>query len=171
MKMPDLRAWHSRTPEEARLFNPAFLGSLSYEFVEAYGSKQDSPASISLMVVALAITLHEASRRRLPRSTVTSLYDWLQKNENLLIGFSARTRGLLPYIQEAVMFTIAHNAIEIGEGHRLQLGSNRVHFPVKFLKETTAEIYDIVKKTKFVGLWFAKSGSEPSILAAWGVRP
>lgn len=169
--MPDLRAWHSRAPEEARLFNPAFLGSLSYEFVKAYGSKQDGPVPMSLVTVALAITLHEASRRRLPRSTVMSLYDWLQKNENLLIEFPARTRGLVPYIQEAVMFTMAHNAIAIEAGHRLQLGSNRVHFPAKFLKETTAETLDIINRTKFVGRWFAKSGSEPLILAAWGVRP
>lgn len=169
--MPDLRAWHSRAPEEARLFNPAFLGSLSYEFVKAYGSKQDGLAPISLAAVALAISLHETSRRRLPRSTVTSLYEWLQKNEDLLIEFPARTRGLVPYIQEAVMFTIAHNAIAIGEGHRLQLGSNKVYFPAKFLKETTEETRDIVVRTKFIGLWFAKSGSESSILAAWRVRP
>ena len=169
--MPELRPWNKRAPEEARLFNPAFLGSLSYEFVKAYGSKQNGSAPMSLALVALAISLHGASRKRLPYSIVTSLYEWLQSNEDLLIEFPARASGLVPYIQEAVMFAIAHDAIAIGEGHHLRLGSKRVHFPGRFVENTTVETRDIIDRTKFVGRWFAKSGSEPSILAAWGVRP
>ena len=169
--MPDVRAYHNRAPEEARLFNPPFLGSLSYEFVKAYGNKREGSAPMSLTAVSLAISLHGESRRRLPYSIVTSLYEWLQKNEDLLIGFPDRTRGLLPYVHEAVMFAMAHNAIVIKEGQHLQIGSKRVHFPAKFVEKTTAETRDIIHRTKFVGRWFAKSVSEPSILAAWGVRP
>lgn len=169
--MPSLVAWNNRTPEEARLFNPAFLGSLSYEFVKAFGSKQDGSAPITLAAVALAISLHAGTRRRLPYSIITSLYEWLQNNEDLLIGFPERTTGLVPYVQEATIFAIAKNVISIKEGHHLQLGEKKAHFPKGFVDDTTVETRDIIDRTKFVGRWFAKSGSESSILAAWGVRP
>lgn len=169
--MPSLAAWNSRAPEEARLFNPAFLGSLSYEFVKAYGSKRDGSAPMTLAAVALAISLHGGTRRRLPYSIITSLYEWLQNNEDLLIGFSGRMRGLVPYVREATIFAMAQDVIAIEEGHHLQLGPKQAHFPKGFTDDTTAETRDIIDRTKFAGRWFAKSGSESSILAAWGVRP
>ncbi|WP_306259909.1 three component ABC system middle component [Pararhizobium sp. IMCC21322] len=169
--MPSLAAWNSRAPEEARLFNPAFLSSLSTEFVKAYGSKRDGSAPLTLAAIALAISLHGGTRRRLPYSIVTSLYEWLQQNEDVLIGFPERTHGLMAYIREAIIFAVAQEVLAIREGHHLQLGSKKAPFSKGFIDETTAETRDIIDRTKFVGRWFAKSGSESSILAAWGVRP
>lgn len=169
--MPRLAPWERRAPEESRLFNPAFLGSLAYEFVKAYGSKQSGSAPITLVAVALAISLHGGSRRRLPYSIVSSLYEWLQGNEDLLVGFPDRLTGLMPYFREATMFGMAHEVMQIADGHHLCLGPKKAHFPKSFIDDTTAETRDIIDRTKFIGRWFAKSGSESSILAAWGVRP
>lgn len=169
--MPDRPAWNKRAPEETRLFNPAFIGSLAYEFVKVYGSKQSGSAPMTLLVVALTISLHGSSRKRLPYSIVTSLYEWLQINEDLLIKFPERARGLLPYIQDAMIFAMIHKNIGVKEGHHLHVGPMKSNFSPKFLEETTPETRDIIDRTKFLGRWFAKSGSEPSILAAWGVRP
>lgn len=163
--------WNSRAPEEAHLFNPAFLGSLSYEFVRAYGSKQNGSAPITLAAVALTISLHGGTRKRLPYSIITSLYEWLQNNEDLLIGFPERTTGLVPYILEATMFAMAQDVLAVEEGHDLRLGTKKAHFPEGFTDDTTTETRDIIDRTRFVGRWFAKSGSESSVLAAWGVRP
>lgn len=169
--MPSLTVWSARAPEEAHLFNPAFLGSLSFEFVKAYGSKRDGLAPLTLVAVALAISLHGGTRRRFPYSIVTSLYEWLQHNEDLLIGFPERVQGLMPYIREATVFAIAKHILAIAEGHHLRLGPKKAHFPKGFIADTTPETRDIIDRAKFVGRWFAKSGSESSILAAWGVRP
>lgn len=77
----------------------------------------------------------------------------------------------IPPIREATIFAIAQDVIGIEEGHYLRLGSKKAHFPKGFVDDTTAETRDIIDRAKFVGRWFAKSGSESSILAAWGVRP
>lgn len=169
--MPKLAAWNSRTPEEARLFNPPFVGALSYEFVKAYGAKQTGSAPLTLGAAGLAISLHGETRKNLPYSTVTSLYEWLQDHEHLLVGFPQRVVGLMPYIREGTMFGVAHNTLAFSNGYHLELGEKKANFPKSFLDNGTSEIREIIDRTRFVGRWFAKSGSEASILAAWGIRP
>lgn len=168
--MADVRRWRQRTPEEAYLFNPAFLGSLVYEFVRTY-SKDHENTPLTLAFVGVSASLHGETRRRLPYSTVSSLYGWLQDNEALLIKFADRTKGLTPYLKEAVIFSLSDESLEQSAGHSFKVGRRRVGFTPAFLEDSTGEISDIVDRTRFMARWFAKSGSEASILAAWGVRP
>lgn len=168
--MVRLARWHLRAPEEAYLFNPPFIGSLTTEFVKSYG-KSHSVAPMTLAVVALAAVLHGQTRRRFPYSTVTSLYEWLQDNEDLLVGFAKRAQGLLPYVKEGTIFAVSHNALCVEQGHHLCQGAAKATFSSAFLETATPEIKEIVDRTRFLARWFAKSGSEASILAAWGVRP
>lgn len=168
--MAEVRRWRQRTPEEVYLFNPAFLGSLVYEFVRTY-SKDHRETPLSLAFVGLTASLHGETRKRLPYSTVSSLYEWLQVNEALLIKFADRARGLTPYLKEAVIFSLSGQSLEQGEGHNFKIGNSRAGFTPAFLNEATSELSDIVERTRFMARWFAKSGSEASIMAAWGVRP
>lgn len=169
--MTALEAWEQRPVEEANLFNPAFLGSLIYEFSKAFQNGKHEGTPLTFIPVALAISLHRNTRIRLPSTTVTSLYEWVQNNEDVLIGLDARVKGLLPYIREALVFALHQEAMQFGEGHLLQLGEKKAHFPASFVRETTLEVSDTINKSKFIGRWFLKSGSESSILACWGVRP
>ncbi len=168
--MKKLEAWENRPPEEANLYNPAFLGSLIFEFVKAFDKEKPNQTPMTLIPVALSIVLFAKSRKRLPNSTVTSFYDWVQRNEDLLIGFAKRTADFVPNFKEGLRFAILGKAISIGEEHYLILGLQRVHFPQSFIKDTSAEVKDIINKTKFVSRWLVKSGSETSILSACGVR-
>ena len=165
--MVSLDPWTQRPTEEANLFNPPFLCSLTYEFLKAHGNG----APITLAVIALTTSLHRLSRERLPYSTVSSLYEWLQGNEDLLIGFAIRCRGIAPYVKEAILFGMSLEALAPGEAHDLQMGTKKALFPKTFLDATTPETKDIIDRTKFMGRWLAKSGSEVSIAAAWGVKP
>lgn len=169
--MTRLDLWEQRPAEEANLFNPAFIGSLIYEFTKAFQSGKTEGVPITFIPVALAITLHRQTRMRLPSSSVTSLYEWVQNNEDILIGFNDRIDGLLPYIREAVRFALGQRTVCFGEEHLLQLADTRAHFSAAFIRETTPEVSEIVNKSKFLARWFLKSGSESSILACWGVRP
>jgi len=72
---------------------------------------------------------------------------------------------------EAVRFGISKQTLILVDGHALSIGKVKAHFTAGFIENTTAETKDIIKYTKFLARWFAKSGSEPSILAAWGLRP
>lgn len=166
-----LECWEQRPPEEANLFNPAFLGALVFEFVKEYEKSKPEGVPITFVLIALTVVLHNRTRSKLPSSMVSSLYSWMQEHEPTLIGFADRVSGLLPYLREALLFSLQHNTLRFGEGHLVLRGDKTAHFPSAFLRETTPEIKDTVNQTKFMARWFAKSGSESSILACWGVRP
>ena len=168
--MANPKPWARRPVEEANLFNPAFLCGLTYEFTKAYSKEIKAGAPLMLVVIALTASLHSQSRERLPHSTVGYLYGWLQEHESLLVEFAERARNLTPYIKQAIMFGIAAGALEIN-GHHLTLGRAKASFTKSLLDDLTHETRNIIDSSKFLGRWFAKSGSEVSIAAAWGVKP
>ena len=169
--MTALEAWEQRPSEEANLFNPAFIGSLVYEFAKEFQKSKSEGVPLTYVPIAFAISLHRQSRDRLPSSTVTSLYEWVQDNEDILIGLNERIGGLVPYVKEAISFAMRQNTICFNEGHFLQVGETKAHFPAAFLRGATPELSEAVNKSKFIARWFLKSGSESSILACWGIRP
>ncbi len=169
--MTTLEFWEKRPTEEANLFNPAFMASLIFEFAKAFQKGKPDGVPLTYIPVALAITLHRPSRMRLPYSTVTSLYEWVQLNEDILIGLSERIGGLLPYIKEAISFALCQETLCFGEGHLLEVTTKKAHFSSKFMENTTPEVSETIIKSQFMARWFLKSGSESSILACWGVRP
>ena len=169
--MIPLESWELRPAEEANLFNPAFVGSLIYEFVKSFQNVKADGVPLTYVPIALAISLHRPTRERLPFSTVTSLYEWVQDNEELLIGFHERMPGLLPYIREAMQFALQQRTIQFGEGHFIQLGEVRAHFSAAFLRETSVDVSEAINRVQFIARWFLKSGSEATILACWGVKP
>lgn len=169
--MEHLDRWARRPSEEANLFNPPFLCALTHEFLKEFSSHQKDGASIFMVIVALATSLHRSSRERLPYSTVTALYAWVQENEDLLIGFASRAKNIGPYVKEAIMFGLATQTLILGNGSHLLPGTTRAVFSKGFLAETTAETKAIVERSRFMGRWLAKSGSEISIAALLGVRP
>jgi hypothetical protein len=166
-----LEIWRKRPPEEANLFNPAFLGSLTHELSKEYAKQKGSGLPLTYAALGLSVVLHGPTRDRLPYSTVTSLYEWLQNNEDVLIGLAGRVRGLHPYLKEALRFGFCKKTLLLGDGHRLIVGNTKAHFPIGFVRDTTAETRDILDRNKFMARWFAKSGSEATVIAAWGLRP
>lgn len=169
--MLTVKAWEKRPTEEANLFNPAFVGSLIYEFSKTYSKHRVNGTPVTFVPLALSVVLHKPTRDRLPGSTVTSLYDWLLKNEDVLIGISDRARNITPISKEALRFLMIHRNIDFSDGHNVIPGTKKANFPATFLAETTAEMNTIVDKIRFLARWFAKSGSENSILASWRLAP
>ena len=166
-----LEDWKRRPAEEANLFNPAFLASLLHEFAKEYSKQTGIGVPLTFFGPSLAAVLHKPTRSRLPYSTVTSLYEWIQGNEDLLIGFARRVQGISPFYKEALRFALHEKTLSYADGHLIQLGTAKGHFPGKFVSDTTPETKDIIERNRFFARWFAKSGSEATIIAAWGVRP
>lgn len=169
--MSDLEQWTRRPTEEANLFNPSFLCALMHEYLKEFSKDNNEGASIFLITLALAIVLHRSSRDRLPYSTVTPIYAWIQQNEDLLVGFAPRAKNIGPYVREAAMFGLASTTLQSSKGWFFLPGEKKALFGKTFIEETTIEMKNIIERTRFVGRWMAKSGSEVSIAAALGVRP
>jgi hypothetical protein len=170
-KMRLLEQWAHRPSEEANLFGPSFLCALIYEFVKNFVSNEKEGATLFMTTIALTTSLHRSSRERLPYSTVTSLYAWVQENEDLLVGFAHRSMNVGPYIKEGVLFGLATKVLVADDASILGLGAQRAAFPKAFVDDTTPETRSIIERTRFMGRWFAKSGTQTSIAAALGVRP
>ncbi|MEP2781097.1 MAG: three component ABC system middle component [Pseudoruegeria sp.] len=166
-----LEVWRKRPTEEANLFNPAFLGSLLYEQSKEYLKHTSLGLPLTYASLCISVVLHGPTRDRLPYSTVTSLYEWLQDNEDVQIGLAARVQGVQPYLKEALRFGLRKNILVLSNGHSLIIGEVKAHFPAGFIRDTTAETKEIIDRNKFMARWFAKSGSEASVIAAWGLRP
>lgn len=165
-----LPVWRERSPEEAHHFNPAFCGALIYEFVRSFAKAKTATPSFALPFCALPIALHPATRDRLPRSTRTALYPWLEQNPDVLVGYADRVRNLTPYIREAMLYVAARQAIIFNDGGTIAIGKKRASFPGSFLSETTPETRETVEAVRRVARWFAGAGETTTILAAWGIR-
>lgn len=166
-----LEIWKRRPNEEANLFNPAFCGVLVCEFVKAFAGKDKPGAPLTLVLLALTISLHQESRGRLPGSTAASFYQWVQGNESMLIEFSRRASLLKPYILEAVRFGVRSGTLAFQTGHVLGLGDQPATYSPSKIQSDTEETKRIVEQTRMLGRWLAKSGEETFILSAFGVRP
>lgn len=165
-----LNLWRDqRAPEEAHHFNPAYCGALSFEFVRAYEKAKNTPTSFALVFCALPITLHPATRDRLPTSIVTRLFPWLENNPDIRVGFADRARNLTPYVREALLYAAARQAICFNSSGVITTGPQSASFTQRALEETTTDVRETVNATKKVARWFAAAGDTPTILAAWGI--
>jgi len=163
--------WLAHAREESFLFNPAFLGSLLTDFVREFCKAKSVPCPVTLAFLAAGVSLHRQTRQKLPGKTATALYEWLQDHEDVLVDLPRRVRGLSPFLREALMFSLHQDTLKFESGHGLATGAKKGHFKPAVLESSTAEMTDVVQRTRFLARWLAKSGSEASILAAWGLRP
>lgn len=163
-----LLKWEDRSVVTANLLNPAFCGEvirragLSYN---AAGEQSLFPFSLAFLV--LPIVLHKRTREALPKSTATYFHSWVELNEHLFIDFAERTRELLPYSREALLFLSHHKAIYI-EGNGIAV----THY-----KKTTSrdehgqEVNEIFKRAEFLGRWFKQTGNEQTIYMFLKIQP
>lgn len=161
--------WIERPPEQARLFNPAFVAATVWSCARGYASAQDGGLPYALAFVGAPIALHKATREELPRSTRTSMASWLAENPRALVGFADRARALVPLVKEGILFGSSGQMLTLDDA-RLE-AADRPRSMARFEREATDEVKACVKKAEFVGKWFAGSGDYTTIMALWGVAP
>lgn len=163
--------WSKRSPEEANLFNPAFLGLLVSEFIKEYAKSKGKSCPFALPFCALPVALHGKTRAALPSSTVTSLYTWRERNPEALVGYADRAKSLRPAIQEAIRFCIDRRALQVAPDGGLMHGAAPVVAARKFENRLTHDAQECIATARLLGRWFAKAGTTSTILAAWGIKP
>ncbi|HFF6158322.1 three component ABC system middle component [Stenotrophomonas maltophilia] len=163
--------WRRQPPEQIRLLNPAFLGTLIYSAAKGYEEESDgSGLPYALAFVALPVVLQKVTRENLPRSISTSLAAWLSVHPSALVGFSDRAKSIAPLVRQSVAVAASSGMISL-DGHRLvpELNVRKIN---KYGREVaTPEVADCIKKAHFSGRWFAAAGDYSTVMALWGVRP
>ncbi len=165
-----LPSWQLRPREEAHNFNPAFCGSLTYEFVKSYTKAKGTSAEFPLAFCALAIGLYPETREQMPATTRTGLYSWIERTPEALVGYSDRARSLVPYVKEAIIYAALRDSLVFSELGGLSIGKKKASFTEASLERTTADVRDTVKSMRMIGKWFAAAGEAQTILASLGVR-
>jgi hypothetical protein len=161
--------WDYRAPEEQALFNPALLGTMIRSFTDGFEDEGDEPAPFVLIFAGLPMILHPKTRTALPRTVATSFLSWIGQHPLERARFPHLASSLAGRIREACLFALTTRLIEIDEHGGLHAAPlTRSEYNPTW---PSPEIDEMHRRARFVGRWFARSGSTTTILASLGVKP
>lgn len=168
--MTERTDWHRRSPEEAHLFNPAFCGALSFEFIKSYETATDTlGVDYPQLFCALPIALHSDTRKKLPLTTRTSVYTWLQRYPEVQVGFAGRARDLVPIVREGIIFAASRQVLSFTNKGQVTRDHEKASFVPNFLSSSTPEMKEIVLASRLLGRWFASAGATTTLLSSWSI--
>jgi hypothetical protein len=158
--------WKERPIEIANLLNPAFGSLLLCDCINSFQENVPLGMPFALSFLILPVVLHKSTRESLPKTTRTKLHVWLQEKPQVRIGFAQRTQELAPYSREGLLFGLQSGNIAVDNGKLLiiQRPNDNKSWSEKEEPAVCRE------KARFVGRWFALSGSLSSIFVMWGIR-
>jgi Family of unknown function (DUF6521) len=162
-------AWSKRNPIVANLFNPAFCGELIRIVVYNYNKQKittNFPFAFSFLV--LPILLHKETREQIPKSVRTYLFVWVESNDFLFFDFSKRTKSMVNYTREALMFAMAYKKIDISNEGEIIAKREKVKL---IAREDYEEYNEIIKKAEMLGKWLATTSDVKSIYSFFRITP
>jgi ABC-three component (ABC-3C) system Middle Component 3 len=163
--------WQTRPIEIANLLNPAFYSLILRESSEGFIKRDEAGIPYSLIFLIPSFVLHEKTRNLLPsRRSTTPFGQWLMRNEAVKIGFADRTKQLIPYTKEALLFGIQHGVLVIDNrsGNLLPTGK-QIEQPSSWSSDSIPK--ESLNKARLVGQWFAEIGDSATIYRVLGIRP
>ncbi len=164
-----LAPWSERPSEQARLLNPAFVGTLLWSCARAYMTTAEQPQPYALSFLVAPVVLHKSTRESLPTVTRTSLVSWVGENPMVVVGLADRARSLVPLVKEAVLFACNGGLLQVQESR--VVAATRPRSMARFEREASDEVKSCTKRAEFLGKWFALSGDYTTVMALWGVAP
>ena len=161
--------WAVRPVEEARLFNPAFCGELiGRTVVEFHGTCQQS-INLTTAFLVLPLVLHQPTRESLPIRASKAYTGWVAEHAALLVELPDRARRLRQISSESVMFAVHHDLLMFSNGELLP-GANPVPVRNRILINTD-DASAARSAAGLLGRWFARQGTQASILRGMGIAP
>lgn len=162
-----MRKWEDRSPEIKYFLNPAFCSRLIYAVICEYENNSNQQMPFTLLYLVLPLVLHKKTREKI--NSKTKLLDWIQHNQELLIDFPARARGLVEITNESIEFLLCSGIVQLNDdGVIIRTPHKRKLSETRYLNE---EIKQCISKSKHVARWFISAGTTENIYACLGVRP
>lgn len=161
-----MKSWFERSPEVSYLLNPAFCARILYGTIVSYKKECKRDFPFVLLYLVLPIVLHKETRQKI--NTVTHMQVWLQRNQELLIGYAKRARSLVPIASESIEFLLQNGTAAV-TGDNVTI--NCPLKPSKLKNISDEEMLECFHKAEAVGKWFARNGAAENIYQSWGVRP
>jgi len=164
-----LERWDDRSQIVANLLNPAFLGVILRRAVTGFETVKPEGMPFALTPLVSPLVLHPSTRATLP-TIRTPFAAWLQEHRQLLVDLPQRTRELVPYTKESLMFALQRNALTIDDRSRFRNGSAKMTGKTNYPK-LSDDIGDCWKRSEFVGRWLAHAGPVETIYGLLGFAP
>lgn len=153
-------------PEEAALFNPAFLGLLLAVAAVDYEASANEPMPVALAFLVPPIALYADTRTALPGNVRGRLSSWLVSHPVIQAGFAQRAQATVPLVREGLRYALRAGVLEVSNGAlrgRIKARAGD--------KLGTDDARACAKAATFAGRWFARTGDAATIFALLGVRP
>jgi hypothetical protein len=167
--MDKLPTWQNRSIISANLLNPAFCGEVLRSAIMGYNfagdENLDMPYTLTFLI--LPIVLHKRTREAMPINTRSYFHMWVESHEYLFIDFAERTRQLIPYCKEAILFLSSNNIITLNNIAFKTFEKRRTNSK----QENAKELNDIYKKSELLGKWFRLTGNEQTIYMFLKIQP
>lgn len=164
MKIP----WKDRNKIVANLFNPAFCGEILRTVVKEYNKYTNTQFPFAFSFLVLPILLHKETREKMPRSTRTYLFVWVEENDSLFFDFPTRTRSMVKYTKEAISFSMMYNKMFITDEGFIKSSDEKIK---KYSDEDHEEYNEILKKAEMLGKWLSQTSDVKSIYSFFRITP
>lgn len=163
-------AWKERPFEVASLLNPAFCALLIHAAITdfAHEGGQDDGMSYSLSFLLLPLVLHKKLRETLPKTTSNEMGAWLRDHPEISVQFPSIAKRLVPFTKEAIIFGMQKKAVAVARSGKLVPGIVELSLPRSWPRNSEPAF--CYERSRFVGRWFAQTGSDATIFRLWGVR-
>lgn len=162
-----MRAWNLRAKEVAYLLNPAFCGRILYNTIKVYNEESNRPLPLPLIYLILPLILHKQTRLQI--NSRTQLLVWLQRNPEMLIGFSERAKSMISITNEAIELLLQSSMVKLT--NNAELAISQTLRPLSKTKYSNTEVKESINKGEHVAKWFVQAGKTETIFVSLGVRP
>lgn len=163
-----MKPWNQRPFELRNLFNPAFCGLVLFRALHSYEQEDDRGMPFSLSLLVLPLCLHKDSREVFASSARSYLLRTIEKNQQVMVGFSDRVTQMRPYTFEGFGLLMERGCITIKTDGRIQTVPNS-----KVLKtiKGTDETISCQRVALIIGREFARIADRVTIYTTFGIRP
>lgn len=165
-----MRPWNKRSTEVAQLLNPPFCCILLSASIMEYKKVNSDGMDFPLIFIILPVIFSETIRNSLPKSKSTPLTEWIQKNSDIVITFYNRAISMKEFTQEALLFGLSNKWLILEENGKLQSNISKYKLD-KSMNTFGVETKEIIKKSAFLGRWFASAGTSKTVMNLWRIKP
>lgn len=160
--------WTDRNTIVANLFNPAFCGEIIRIVAKEYNKHTNTKFPFAFSFIILPILLHKETRERLPKTTKTYFFVWIEQNDKLFFDFSKRAKSMVKFTKEALSFAIVYKKISLTENGEIETSAEHVNY---YKKEEYEEYDEILKKAGMLGKWLSFTSDVKSIYSFLRITP
>lgn len=170
-----MTAWHERTIEQRNLLNPAFCAVTVWHLARGYRTEsvalngETLTLPLELAFVGASLVLRGHTRDHLPSTIATSLATWVHDHP---LDRSAVAKGVVMLrepVREALIFGVQQGLLSM-DGRRLDASERQAKKINSYLRASSDEVRECMRRAMFAGRWLCKAGAPPTVLALLGVQ-